>query len=78
MSVVGVVLPGTSVSSIIERVIGELDNQKQVKVDADGVPIIKLGNGLLQTGGDTVAVKAGLLHFSKPGKFWIETQQKRV
>ncbi len=73
--VVGVVVPGTSVTPIIDKVLSEVENQK---IDAEGIPIVTLGNGLLQTSGDTVAVKAGLLHFTKPGKFWIETHQKRV
>lgn len=71
----GIVLPGTPITGIIEKVLDELDNPK---MGPDGVPIVKLGNGLLQTGEDTVTVKAGILHFAKPNRFWIENYQKRV
>lgn len=72
MSSVGVVLPGTSITPIIEKVLTEQTNKK------DGLPVIKLGVGLIQSGEQILAVKAGLLYYAKPNKFWIEGRQRRV
>lgn len=69
----GIILPGTSVSSIIEKVFSEVS----VKME-DGVPTVKLGNGLVQLGDDIMAIKAGTLFYAKPNRFWVETNQKRV
>lgn len=74
MSVVGVVLPGTSITPLVEKTV----NECTVKRSEDGLPLIKLGSGLIQRDEDILAVKAGLLNFQKPNKFWIENRQRRV
>lgn len=38
---------------------------------------IKLGSGLRQDGDAISAMKAGVLRFSKPNKYWVESSQKR-
>ncbi len=69
---VGVVLPGTSITTIVEKVLVE----KKLK-DTDELPLVKLGTGLIQTSDDIVAVKAGMLTFVKPNKFWVESNRQR-
>ena len=74
-NVLGVVLPGTNVTSIIEKILQERRPNKSAE---EGLPVVKLGNGLVQLAGEIVAVKAGLVRFGKPNKFWIEHHQRRV
>lgn len=38
---------------------------------------IKLGSGLRQDGDAISAIKAGVLRFAKPNKYWVESSQKR-
>ncbi|CAM8964989.1 unnamed protein product [Rhodiola kirilowii] len=38
---------------------------------------IKLGGGLRQEYDTITAMKAGILRFAKPNKFWVESSQKR-
>ncbi|XP_063950299.1 uncharacterized protein LOC108220406 isoform X2 [Daucus carota subsp. sativus] len=38
---------------------------------------IKLGGGLRQDCDSITAMKAGMLRFSKPNKYWVESSQKR-
>jgi hypothetical protein len=71
MSALGVVIPGTNITPIVEKLFSE-------KRDDDQLPVVKLGAGLIQSGDTLLAVRAGLLHFTKPNKFWIEGHQKRV
>ena len=74
MTLVGVTLPGTSITHIIERVFGE----HAQKTEEGQLPVAKLGAGLIQSGEDILAVKAGVLQFLKPNKLWIESRQRRV
>lgn len=38
---------------------------------------VKLGSGLRQDGDAISAMKAGVLRFSKPNKYWVESSQRR-
>ncbi|CAI9108555.1 OLC1v1008185C1 [Oldenlandia corymbosa var. corymbosa] len=38
---------------------------------------IKLGSGLRQDGDTVAVIKAGILRFSKPNKYWVESSHKR-
>lgn len=38
---------------------------------------IKLGSGLRQESDSIVVVKAGILRFTRPNKYWVESSQKR-
>lgn len=73
-SSVGVVIPGTNIIPIIEKILSEQASRR----GDDQLPVIKLGVGLIQSGERIVAVKPGLLHFTKPNRFWIEGRQRRV
>ena len=75
--VLGVVLPGTSITPLVETALGESDDMLN-STTKNKVPIVKLGSGLVQVGEDITAVVAGLLYFSRPNRFWIEKYQKRV
>lgn len=71
--VVGVVLPGTYITSLVEALLAEDERRKEGQL-----PVLKLGTGLIYSGEEVLAVQAGLLHYLKPNKFWIEGRQKRV
>jgi hypothetical protein len=70
----GVTLPGVSITSIVERVL----NENAQKTKEGQLPVVKLGAGLIQSGEDILAVRAGILQFQKPNKFYLENRQKRV
>lgn len=77
MTVVGIVVPGTSVTPLVERVLASSDLPLKTGKE-DGLPVIRVGSGLVQVGEDVVAVRAGRLHYGRPNKFWIEHAQRRV
>ena len=72
--IIGIAVPGTYITPLIETLL--IDNDKR-KEDAQ-LPVLKLGTGLIYFGEDVLAVRAGLLHFLKPNRFWVESHQKRV
>lgn len=76
MTVVGIVVPGASVTPLVERVLASSD--LPLKSGEDGLPVIRVGSGLVQVGEEVVAVRAGRLHYGRPNKFWIEHVQRRV
>lgn len=70
----GVALPGTCITPIIEKAVDETEQ----RVKEGDLPVVKLGSGLVQAGEDILAIKAGVLKYAKPNRFWIEGRQKRV
>ena len=55
------VLPGDDLTSIVTRV-------------ATG---LELGDGLLQQGDQVLAVRAGVLRYRPPNKYWVEQNQRK-
>lgn len=79
-AVLGVVLPGTAITELVEKSLvgNQQDSSRKTPQTEDGLPVVKLGNGLIQVDEDILAVKPGILHFARPNKFWLESRQKRV
>ncbi len=79
----GVVLPGTGLTAIIERALqmaatkGD-GSERARRIDEEGRPVVRLGNGLIHSAGDDiVAVRSGILTFGRPNRFWVECKQRR-